>query len=402
MKKILIVMLSFLVIFSLEVNADIDFEKNYKYYEQICSKRSSYELNRSACEDFKIYQENSNDVEKMEDSLNDSKLNAFKLAELISKNNDIIEKKEKAIKKNKRLIKDRNEKIERLEEEVINSLESMQYFSNENQIIDIIMASTNLDDLMLTIDGLSQINRANIENIYSLEKETNELKDNARYLEDDVEKLEKTKKRQEKLLREFRRKEANIYTGMNSGGNASINPQIDSVDLDKINDTSKSWRRPMKSGNVSAGTWYYPGGGWHPGMDIANKVGTNIIAPANGVLLASSNSAGGYGKHIVVVMKKNDYVYTMLFAHLSDFVGINEFDRGDTIAISGNTGASTGPHVHIEVLQHNTGDVGKVVSQFKNNKDYWFGLGYSGKGDCNKVCRLQPEKVFNLSVGQNF
>lgn len=402
MKKIIILTLSMLVFFSFSVNAEIDFKKNYKYYKQICAKRSSYELNRKACEDFEIYKENSDEAQKMEKTLKDSKLNAFKLGKLIAKNEKIINKKEKAIKKNNRMIKESSKKIEKLEKEVVNSLETMQYFSNENQMIDIIMAATSLDDLMLRIDGLSQINRNNIENIYSLEKESNELKDKQRYLKKDVKKLEKTKKRQKELLLEFRRKEAQIYSNMDSGGNATLNSRIDSVNLDKINDKAKSWARPMKHGNVSAGTWAYPGGGWHPGMDIANKVGTNIIAPANGVLLATSNSGGGYGQHIVVVMKKNNYVYTMLFAHLSDFVGVNDFNRGDTIAISGNTGASTGPHVHVEVFRHNTADVSKVVDQFKKNKDYWFGLGYSNKGDCTKVCRLKPEEVFNVSVGQNY
>lgn len=400
MKKIIAISLSILMLFSLDVSASIDFKKNAKYYKKICSKRASYELNRKVCDDFKIYLENSDDAQRMEDSLKDTKLNAYKLAELIRKNNKIIEEKEKAFSKNSKIIKESTVKMAQLEIDVVASIESMQYFSNENQIIDIIMSSTNLEDLMLRIDGLSQINRLNIENIYELEKSTNELRDIQRYLASDIKKLEKTKKRQVQLLNEFRRKEANIYSNTDSGGNAVFNVGLNNIDLSKINDSGK-WTLPLKSGQVSAGTWAYPGGGFHPGLDIANRVGSKVQAPANGVLLATQ-TGGGYGKHIVIVTKKDNYVYTMLFAHLSSFVGVNDFNRGDTIALSGNTGASTGPHVHVEVIRHNTADVEKVVNEFKKNRDYWFGLGYSGSGDCSKVCRLRPENVFGLKVGTRY
>lgn len=54
------------------------------------------------------------------------------------------------------------------------------------------------------------------------------------------------------------------------------------------------------------------------------------------------------------------------------------------------------------VYRHNTADMKLVIDQFKKNKDYWFGLGYSNKGDCNKVCRLQPAEVFKLRMGQTY
>lgn len=401
MRKIWVISLSILVMFSLNINASIDFKKNAKYYDQICSSRASYELNIKVCNDYKIYLENSDDAQKMQDSLKDTKLNAFKLAELIKKNNKIIEEKEISYKKNSKLIEEANIKMAQLEKDVINSIESMQYFSNENQVIDIIMSSTSLEDLMLRIDGFSQINRINIENIYELETKTNELTDIQRYLAKDIKKLEATKKRQNQLLNEFRRKEAKIYSNIDSGGNATFNVGLNSLDLSKINDTGKRWTLPLKSGEVSAGTWAYPDGGFHPAVDIANNVGTKILAPANGALLASSSS-GAYGNHIVIVTKRNNYVYTMLFAHLSSFVGVNDFNRGDTIGLVGSTGASTGAHVHVEVIRHNTADVSKVVNEFKKNRDYWFGLGYSGQGDCSKVCRLRAENVFNLKVGTRY
>ncbi|MDF9867847.1 murein DD-endopeptidase MepM/ murein hydrolase activator NlpD [Bacilli bacterium PM5-3] len=405
MKKKISFLISILVIFvAANVEAEIDFAKNYDYYEKICSKRSSYEINKQACLEFEEYKKKTNsETTKMEDSLTDSKMNADKLSKLIQQNDKIVAKKEKLIKENKRKMAESKRKMALLDKDVLDRLSTMQYFSDENQIIDIIMGSTNLENLMTRIDGISQINKANIEAIYDLDKTEKELEDNQKNLEEDIKKLNKTKKKQKQLLREFRRKEADLYSKMSSGGSsgAVYNDSIEKIDLSKLKDNSK-WGRPIKKGVVTARTWYYSGGGWHPGIDVSNKVGTPITAPAKGALLATANSGGGYGKHIVIVTKKGDYVYTLIFAHLSDFAGVNGFNKGDAIAYLGNTGASTGPHVHVEVLRHNTADVSTVVNQYKKQKDYWFGLGYSSKGDCNKVCRLEPTSVFNLKMGQSY
>ncbi|MDL2211456.1 peptidoglycan DD-metalloendopeptidase family protein [Erysipelotrichaceae bacterium OttesenSCG-928-M19] len=406
-KRLTFLLLGFIIIINSSVDAKIDFKKNYKYYEKICSQRSSYEINKNACEEFEQYKKDTNSsVTEMEESLTDTKLNADKLAKLIRENNEIIEKKNKQIKDNQKKQAENEKKIATLDKDVLDRLSTMQYFSDENQIIDIIMASTNLEDLMTRIDGLTMINRSNLEVIYELEKTSKELQDTQKYLKDDIKKLNDTKKKQRQMLKEFRRKEADLYSKMSSGGSGAVfNDSISKLDLSKMNDTSKSWGRPIKKGTVTATTWNYPasfGGGWHPGIDIANKVGTDITAPANGALLATANSGGGYGKHIVIVMKKNDYVYTMIMAHLNDFAGVNGFSKGQTIAYSGNTGASTGPHVHVEVFRHNTNDVSKVVNQYKKQKDYWFGLGYNTKGDCSKVCRLQPTEVFKLKMNQSY
>lgn len=406
MKRVISYLAAFFTLFFVvQVNAKIDYEKDYKYYEKICSNRSSYEINKQACIGFENFKKKGNSsIDRQTTSLKDSKLTADKLISLIRDNNSLVEKKTREIKYNKNKALDNMKKIKRLEVEVMDSLETMQFVSDQNQIIDIIMASTSLEDLMVRVDGLNNINKANLENIFDLENTTRELSDSQKYIAADIKKLKEVKVKQEQLLNEFRRKEADLYSKMNSGGgNGSVfNESISEIDLSKINEKSGRWGLPMKHGNVSAGTWYYPGGGWHPGMDVANKVGTNIIAPGSGALLSTTMDGGGYGKHIVIVTKKGNYVYTMLYGHLSDFVGVNGFKKGDVIAKSGNTGNSTGPHVHVEVFRHNTDSVSTVVNQYKKQKDYWFGLGYSGKGDCNKVCRLEPTNEFRLKVGQTY
>jgi len=92
------------------------------------------------------------------------------------------------------------------------------------------------------------------------------------------------------------------------------------------------------------------GGTNHTGIDIANKSGTPIYAPANGVITEVTNTYKDNPKwgH-VVVMESEGHVET-IFAHLKDSqVAVGQpIAAGQQIARVGNSGQSTGPHVHIQ------------------------------------------------------
>lgn len=89
---------------------------------------------------------------------------------------------------------------------------------------------------------------------------------------------------------------------------------------------------------------------FHPGIDYAGKMGTPVIATAGGVVIWVGRDSG-FGK--TVKIRHVDGIVT-LFAHLSQyFVHIGEVvTRGQVIAALGNTGMSTGPHLHYEILVH--------------------------------------------------
>ncbi|PAF45880.1 M23 family metallopeptidase [Helicobacter sp. 11S02629-2] len=88
---------------------------------------------------------------------------------------------------------------------------------------------------------------------------------------------------------------------------------------------------------------------FHAGIDLATKVGTPVYASADGVVdYANNGYNGGYGKLVKI---SHSFGFRTYYAHLSKvLVQAGEFvKKGQTIAYSGTTGASTGPHLHYEI-----------------------------------------------------
>jgi murein DD-endopeptidase MepM/ murein hydrolase activator NlpD len=87
----------------------------------------------------------------------------------------------------------------------------------------------------------------------------------------------------------------------------------------------------------------------HAGIDFAASIGTPIYATADGKVAVVDVRFSGYGK---VVEIDHGFGYRTRYAHMHDFAvraGQN-VKRGDLIGYVGNTGLSTAPHLHYEVL----------------------------------------------------
>lgn len=85
----------------------------------------------------------------------------------------------------------------------------------------------------------------------------------------------------------------------------------------------------------------------HKGVDFAMPTGTPVIAPADGVIEKVAYQASGAGRYIIV---RHSREYQTVYMHLSKpLVKAGQtVKRGQRIALSGNTGRSTGPHLHYE------------------------------------------------------
>jgi murein DD-endopeptidase MepM/ murein hydrolase activator NlpD len=88
---------------------------------------------------------------------------------------------------------------------------------------------------------------------------------------------------------------------------------------------------------------------WHLGQDFQASYGTDVYATGNGtVVVAASLSNTGFGSYVVI---NHGYGFESIYGHLSKILvseGMN-IKRGDLIGLSGNTGTSSGPHLHYQI-----------------------------------------------------
>lgn len=91
----------------------------------------------------------------------------------------------------------------------------------------------------------------------------------------------------------------------------------------------------------------------HTGMDFTADIGTEVYATGDGFVEALENGAWGYGQCIVL---NHGFGYKTRYAHLSAFKVKQgqKVRRGELIGLVGNTGKSTGPHLHYEVEMNGT------------------------------------------------
>ncbi|MFE9842637.1 M23 family metallopeptidase [Streptomyces goshikiensis] len=128
---------------------------------------------------------------------------------------------------------------------------------------------------------------------------------------------------------------------------------------------SALWAKPVARYTLSA-TFGKGGTMWshkHSGQDFAVPVGTPVHAASSGVIVKAGPNGGGdgpaYGNAIVIRHANNTYSQ---YAHLSKIkVNIGQkVAKNQLIALSGNTGNSSGPHLHFEI--RTTANYGSAVN----------------------------------------
>ncbi|MCD6071247.1 MAG: peptidase [Microvirga sp.] len=153
-----------------------------------------------------------------------------------------------------------------------------------------------------------------------------------------------------------------LYASLTVGGEQRrvYRYQGDDGTIDFFDDAGRSLkkfliRKPIADGILRSGfgSRYHPILGYsrpHTGVDWAHRVGTPIIAAGNGTVIKSEWDSG-YGRR-VELQHTNGYVTA--YSHMSSFAkGIapgKRVQQGQVIGYVGNSGLSTGPHLHYEVI----------------------------------------------------
>ena len=88
---------------------------------------------------------------------------------------------------------------------------------------------------------------------------------------------------------------------------------------------------------------------FHEGLDFSGSIGTDIYATGDGTVVEVEYSRRGYGNKVVI---SHGFGYKTLYAHMHKFNVRRgqKVKRGEKIGVIGNTGLSTGPHLHYEVI----------------------------------------------------
>lgn len=148
--------------------------------------------------------------------------------------------------------------------------------------------------------------------------------------------LKAAEERYKKQLEELAKK--------NNSGNSSSSSGGDSYN----GGGSGFLQAPVKSGSITA-TMYYSSGKYHGALDYGVPVGTTVYAAADGVVYSASYAAGSYGYYIVIQHTNGLRTY---YAHGNGTFYVSPgqtVSKGQAIMQSGNSGNSSGAHLHFEV-----------------------------------------------------
>lgn len=208
--------------------------------------------------------------------------------------------------------------------------------------------------------SLNQQKKEKKQLVAELEKEEAKLRSEKTELKAEYDdKVELSKELEEKFLKEQRRL-----------AEVARQKALEAAAAKKKQQNSSSSNSTVSSGNlpvVSSGHWTRPAAGRftsgfggrdigpigsknHLGIDIANSIGTPVVAAADGIV-SYVGSMNGYGNVVMVTHSIEGQLFTTTYAHLSGFntsVGAS-VSKGQQIARLGNSGNSTGPHVHFEI-----------------------------------------------------
>ena len=282
---------------------------------------------------------------------------------------EIKEGEAKVIALNEESIKLSN-KIEEKKEEIKKIINFFQLSNGEETYLEYVFGAATFTDfiyrkaiteqltkynknLVKEFDEMIKANRKKTEEIAEQEKELLKKQANLqseivklRYqtnlLEKDTGDLEDGILEAQKTLNDLRR----LGCGENEEARACYD-RLNTLPVD-----TQFWR-PTNTGVITSyfGPRTYPYVGFHYGIDIGNPIGSPVYAIAAGKV-ASFNYWDGTGYVVYVYHNINGVKYTSVYEHLdryNTYVGAI-VDKNTVIAFSGNTGNSTGPHLHLSIL----------------------------------------------------
>lgn len=141
-------------------------------------------------------------------------------------------------------------------------------------------------------------------------------------------------------------------------------PTVKRTNQPAVQQSAAGWFWPVPSTRITQ--TYNP---QHRAVDVGIPIGTPIIAPRGGKIIRARPDASGYGNLVVIQTAEGQQIY---LGHLNAF-SVKEGEEvkpGQLLGFSGNTGRSTGPHLHYEVRTGDYSRVDPLALDYQGNEQY--------------------------------
>ena len=257
-----------------------------------------------------------------------------------------------------------DEQLERLKARII-----AQYEAGETTYLDVILGGESIWDMVSNWYVISEIADKDNQLLEQIEKNKNEIEEAKNTLEtskSQVESLKSSKEKAQKDLKNTQAQKEEQVSELNEEDkllqeeidelneqNRQVQQQLDAMARRYSNEIANlggdgTFQRPVESGVITA-TMYYSSGAYHGALDYGVPTGTTVYAAGDGVVLNAEWRAGGLGNCVVIQHANGIRTY---YGHGNGVFHVSVgavVKKGQAIMQSGNTGNSTGPHLHFEV-----------------------------------------------------
>ncbi len=337
---------------------------------------------KSDLEDIKVEKsETVKQVEELSSKITDYQTQIEELEGKISNLNNKIENAQKELNK--------SQEDYTKQQELLNARLVATYEAGETSYLDVILSSKSITDLISNYYLVTELATNDSELLDKIQKQKEKIEQSKRELEDSRKEISNSKVEKQKVSDQLRvaKSEKSKQVEKLSADEKAIQEEIDELKESNIqiakeikkaqeqyakqiaalnnkksvknqNSSSSSEKyvggngtlqRPVSSGSISAGM-YYSSGSYHGAVDFAVPIGTPVYAAETGVVIKTANLTYSYGTYVVIQHANGLQTW---YAHgTSGSICVSPgqtVSRGQKVMSSGNSGHSSGPHLHFEV-----------------------------------------------------